>query len=43
MTVAVLHRLDRRYVEVREIEKMGRKAVDSNLLFIEELPVPLAD
>jgi len=35
--------LDRRYVEVREIEKMGRKAVDSNLLFIEELPVPAAD
>jgi len=30
-------------VEVREIEKMGRSAVDSNLLFIEELPVPLAD
>ena len=35
--------LDRRYVEVREIEKMGRKAVDSNLLFIDELPVPAAD
>jgi len=35
--------LDRRYVEVREIEKMGRKAVDSNVLFIEELPVPAAD
>ena len=35
--------LDRRYVEVREIEKMGRSAVDSNLLFIEELPVPVAD
>jgi acyl-CoA dehydrogenase len=35
--------LDRRYVEVREIEKMGRKAVDSNLLFIEELPVPADD
>ena len=35
--------LDRRYVEVREIEKMGRKAVDSNLLFIEGLPVPAAD
>jgi len=35
--------LDRRYVEVREIEKMGRKAVDSNLLFIEELPVAAAD
>jgi acyl-CoA dehydrogenase len=35
--------LDRRYVEVREIEKMGRKAVDSNMLFIEELPVPVTD
>src|SRR5512147_630314 len=35
--------LDRRYVEVREIEKMGRSAVDSNLLFIESLPVPIAD
>jgi acyl-CoA dehydrogenase len=35
--------LDRRHVEVREIEKMGRKAVDSNMLFIEELPVPAAD
>ena len=35
--------LDRRYVEVREIEKMGRKAVDSNMLFIEELPVPADD
>ncbi len=35
--------LDRRYVEVREIEKMGRKAVDSNELFIDDLPVPAAD
>jgi acyl-CoA dehydrogenase len=35
--------LDRRYVEVREIEKMGRKAVDSNALFIDGLPVPVAD
>jgi acyl-CoA dehydrogenase len=35
--------LDRRYVEVREIDKMGRNAVDSNLLFIEELPVPAED
>ena len=35
--------LDRRYVEVREIEKMGRAAVDSNLLFIDALPVPVAD
>ena len=35
--------LDRRYVTVREIEKMGRKAVDSNELFIDDLPVPAAD
>ena len=36
-------RLDRDYVQIREIEKMGRKAVDSNELFIEDLPVPAAD
>jgi acyl-CoA dehydrogenase len=35
--------LDRSRVEVREIEKMGRKAVDSNLLFIDGLKVPRAD
>ena len=35
--------LDRRYVEVREIAKMGRNAVDSNALFIDGLPVPVAD
>ena len=35
--------LDRRFVEAREIDKMGRKAVDSNMLFIEELPVPVRD
>ena len=35
--------LDRRYVDVREIEKMGRKAVDSNELFIDDLPVPAGD
>ena len=35
--------LDRRYIEVREIEKMGRKAVDLNQLFIDKLPVPVAD
>jgi acyl-CoA dehydrogenase len=34
---------DRRFIETREIEKMGRKAVDSNLLFIEDLPVPASD
>jgi acyl-CoA dehydrogenase len=35
--------LDRAAVEVREIEKMGRKAVDSNLLFIDDLRVPVSD
>ena len=35
--------LDRKAVEVREIEKMGRSAVDSNLLFIDNLRVPAAD
>src|SRR5271157_5460920 len=35
--------LDRKAVEVREIPKMGRKAVDSNLLFIDGLKVPAAD
>ncbi len=35
--------LDRKAVEVREIEKMGRSAVDSNLLFIDNLRVPVAD
>ncbi len=35
--------LDRRHVEVREIEKMGRKAVDSNQMFIDNLEVPLED
>ena len=32
--------LDRAHVEVKEIEKMGRKAVDSNMVFIDALPVP---
>jgi acyl-CoA dehydrogenase len=35
--------LDRHRVEVREIPKMGRAAVDSNMLFIEDLPVPEGD
>lgn len=35
--------LDRRHIEVREIEKMGRKAVDSNQLFIDGLEIPLED
>ncbi len=34
---------DRRYIEVREIEKMGRKAVDSNQVFFDGLPVPEED
>ncbi|MGA3683009.1 acyl-CoA dehydrogenase family protein [Pseudomonas graminis] len=36
-------RLDREKVEVREIEKMGRKSVDSNMLFIDGLQVPEED
>jgi acyl-CoA dehydrogenase len=35
--------LDRRAVEIREIEKMGRKAVDSNQLFIDRLEIPADD
>jgi acyl-CoA dehydrogenase len=35
--------LDRSKVEVREIPKMGRKAVDSNLLFIDGLEAPASD
>jgi acyl-CoA dehydrogenase len=35
--------LDRSKIEVREIAKMGRKAVDSNLLFIDGLRVPETD
>jgi len=35
--------LDRDRIEVRLIEKMGRKAVDSNALFIDDLVVPVAD
>ncbi len=35
--------LDRGAVEVREIPKMGRHAVDSNMLFIDGLKVPLED
>jgi acyl-CoA dehydrogenase len=35
--------LDRRYIEVREIEKMGRKSVDSNAVFIDNLTVPADD
>ena len=35
--------LDRKYVEVREIDKMGRHAVDSNQVFFDGLPVPEHD
>lgn len=35
--------LDRSKIEVRLIEKMGRKAVDSNALFIDDLIVPVED
>ena len=35
--------LDRSRVEVREIEKMGRKCVDSNQVFIDGLEIPVAD
>ncbi|GAA5233589.1 acyl-CoA dehydrogenase [Verticiella sediminum] len=36
-------KLDRDFVEVREIQKHGRAAVDSNQLFIDGLVVPLED
>ena len=35
--------LDHTHVDVREIPKMGRSAVDSNELFIDKLPVPAVD
>ena len=35
--------LDRSYVEVREIDKMGRHAVDSNQLFFDGMPIPEED
>ena len=35
--------LNRDYCEVREIDKMGRKAVDTNAVFIDGLPVPDED
>ena len=34
---------DRDRIEVREIEKMGRKAIDSNQVFIDGLEVPVED
>ncbi|MFH1343969.1 MAG: acyl-CoA dehydrogenase family protein [Pseudomonadota bacterium] len=36
-------KFDRERIKVREIEKMGRKCVDSNELFFEDLPIPLDD
>ena len=35
--------LNRDSIEVRLIDKMGRKAIDSNALFIDDLIVPVAD
>jgi len=35
--------LDRSRIEVREIEKLGRKCVDSNQLFIDALEIPVED
>ncbi|MNX66750.1 Acyl-CoA dehydrogenase [compost metagenome] len=35
--------IDRRHVETREIDKMGRKAVDTNQVFIDGLDVPVED
>jgi acyl-CoA dehydrogenase len=35
--------LDRNTIEVRGIEKMGRKCVDSNQVFIDSLRIPVAD
>jgi len=35
--------LDRSRIKVHEIEKMGRKAVDSNELFIESFEIPVGD
>jgi acyl-CoA dehydrogenase len=36
-------KLDRNRVSVREIDKMGRKAVDTNEIFFEDMEVPLED
>jgi len=35
--------LDQKYVTIRPIHKMGGRAIDSNELFIEDLPVPESD
>jgi acyl-CoA dehydrogenase len=34
---------DRKFIEVREIDKMGRACVDSNQVFFDGLPVPVTD
>ncbi|WP_128932017.1 acyl-CoA dehydrogenase family protein [Bradyrhizobium zhanjiangense] len=34
---------DRKRVKVREIEKMGRKSIDSNELFFEDFEIPIED
>jgi acyl-CoA dehydrogenase len=36
-------KLDRAHIEAHVIDKMGRKAVDSNQLFFDALPVPVED
>lgn len=36
-------KLDRSHVDIHEIQKLGRAAVDSNQLFIDELIVPVED
>ncbi len=35
--------LDRSHVQIREIEKMGRHAVDSNEVFFDDMPIPVGD
>ncbi len=35
--------VDRKKMSIHEIEKMGRKAVDSNQIFIDDLRIPLCD
>lgn len=35
--------LDRNHAEIHEIPKMGRKAVDSNAVFYDQMPVPQED
>jgi len=35
--------LDRAYAEIRLIRKMGRHAVDSNMVFFQDHPIPLED